>query len=75
MRCDRTAAALAVAAALLAGVPALAASRGPDVIWVDLCDAAHPGRRIPLPLRRDRDAPLGACHAACAVMPDRRAKR
>lgn len=65
-----------MAAALLTGAPALAAGR-PDVIWVDLCDAAHPGRRIPLPLRRDgeRDGPLAACHAVCAVMPDRRAKR
>ena len=62
-------------AALLTGTPALAASNRPDVIWVELCDAAHPGRRIPLPLRRDRDAPPGACHAACAMMPDRRAKR
>lgn len=68
-------AALAIIAALLTATPAAAASRPADVIWVDLCDAAHPGRRIPLPLRRDRDVPPGACHAACAVMTDRRARR
>ena len=65
-------AALATVAALLAATPAAAAPQGPEMIWVDLCDAAHPGRRVPLPLRRDRDAPPVACHAACAVMAERR---
>jgi hypothetical protein len=68
-------AALAIVAALLAAAPATAMPQPADVIWADLCDAAHPGRRVPLPLRRDRDVPPGACHAACAVMPDRRARR
>ena len=63
---------LATVAALLAATPAAVAQKPPDVIWVDLCDAAHPGRRVPLPLPRDRDAPPGACHAACAVMTERR---
>ena len=75
MPCDRAAFALAMAAALFAGAPALAAAYRPDVIWVELCNAAHPGRQVPLPLRRDREAPLGPCHAACALMPDRRARR
>lgn len=65
-------AALATIAALLAATPAVAAPKHPDVIWVDLCDAAHPGRRVPLPLRRDRDTPPAACHAVCAVMAERR---
>jgi len=62
---------LALAAALLMGAPGLAATpRG--TVWIDLCDAAHPGSRIPLPLGRDRDgAPGKACHAACGI-PERR---
>lgn len=63
---------LATVAALLAATPAAAAPKRPDVIWVDLCDAAHPGRRVPLPLRRDREAPPPACHAACTVTAERR---
>lgn len=66
------AAALATVAALLTAAPAAGVPQRPDVIWVDLCDAAHPGRRIPLPLRRDRDTPPVACHAVCAVMAERR---
>lgn len=67
--------ALAIVAVLLAATPAAAAPPRPDVIWVDLCDAAHPGRRVPLPLRRDRDAPPGAYHGVCPLVPDRRARR
>jgi hypothetical protein len=59
--------ALAFAAALSIGAPGLAAG-GRSILWVDLCDAAHPGSRIPLPLGRDRDgAPGKACHAGCAL--------
>jgi hypothetical protein len=64
---------LALLAALLAGAPAPGASRRPDVVWVELCDAVHSGRRVPLPVQRDRDAPPPVgCHAACALMPERR---
>lgn len=66
---------LALIAALLTGAPALGATQRPDMIWLDLCDAAHPGRRIPLPLQRDREAPPPGCHAACALMPERRIRR
>src|SRR5438132_8951035 len=75
MRFDWAASVLAMIAALLTGAPALASSHGPDVIWVELCDAVHSGRRIPLPLRRDRDAPPTGCHAVCALMSERRARR
>lgn len=67
---------LALVAALLSGAPALAAAQRPQVIWIELCDAVHSGRRVPLPLQRDRDAPPPvACHAACALMPERRMRR
>ena len=46
---------LALIAVLLTGAPALGTPHRPNVIWLELCDAAHPGRRIPLPLRRDRE--------------------
>ena len=62
---------LALAAALLTAQPSPARGR---TIWIDLCDAAHPGRRIPLPIDSDRDPPA-ACHAACALLPERRARR
>ena len=63
--------AILLAAALSTGAPALAAGAGGSVAWVDLCDAAHPGSRIPLPLGRGREGPAGkACHA-CGVL-DRR---
>lgn len=61
-----------LAAALLMGTPGLAAPAS-SLIWVELCDAGHPGVRIPLPLRRDGDGgPAKACHAACGVLADRR---
>jgi hypothetical protein len=64
--------ALALGAAFSTGAPSLAAGGG-SVVWIALCDTAHPGSRIPLPLGRDRDgAPGGkACHAACGI-PERR---
>lgn len=63
--------AILVAAALSTGAPALAAGNGGSIVWVDLCDAAHSGSRIPLPLGRGREGPAGkACHA-CGVL-DRR---
>lgn len=62
---------LVLAAALSTGMPALASGASGSVVWVDLCDAAHPGSRIPLPLGRGREGPAGkACHA-CGVL-DRR---
>ncbi len=64
--------ATALAAALLMGTPGLAAPAS-SAILVELCDAAHPGVRIPLPLRRDGDdGPAKACHAACNILPHRR---
>lgn len=62
---------LAVAAALLMGAPGLAAQTSGRVVWIDLCDAAHPGGRIPLPLDGDR-GPAKACHAACGLLGERR---
>ena len=62
-----------LAAALLMGTPVLAAPASGQIIWVELCDAGHPGVRIPLPLRREGDGgPAKACHAACSVPADRR---
>jgi hypothetical protein len=67
--------ALAFAAALLMGASGLAATPG-GTILIELCDAVHPGRRVPLPLGRDRDgAPGKACHAACGVSERRQAAR
>lgn len=64
--------ALVLVAGLSTGAPSLAAGGTGAMVWVDLCDAAHPGGRIPLPLGRDRDgAPGKACHAACGT-PERR---
>jgi hypothetical protein len=65
---------LVLAAALSTGAPGLAAGRAGSIVWVDLCDAAHPGSRIPLPLGRGRDeGPGKACHA-CGIL-DRRQSR
>ena len=61
---------LAILAALLIGAPGLAAPASGRVIWIDLCDAAHPGRHFPLPLDRDgaiRAAWPGSGHAAHAL--------
>jgi len=67
--------ALAMTAALLMAAPPPAAQGG-RVIWVGLCDAAHSGALVPIPLNRDKDqAPAKACHAACGTMPDRRTRR
>lgn len=69
MRFDR---ALVAAAALMLGMPADAV---PDhVVWVELCDAAHPGRRVPLPIEHDGGPPQ-PCHASCGVLPMRRVAR
>ena len=66
---------LALAAALLMGVPPPAMSGG-GVIWVGLCDAAHPGTQLPIPFNRnDGPAPGKACHAGCGLLADRRARR
>lgn len=56
---------LALVAALLMGAPGPAAASG-GIVWIDLCDAAHPGRRLPLPLDRD-DSPGKACHAGACM--------
>ncbi len=65
--------ALALAAALLMGAPGLAVPAAAEIVWIEICDPRHPGARIPLPLRDDRDgAPAKACHAACGVLVDRR---
>jgi hypothetical protein len=63
---------VAVAAAALMATPGLAAPGSGKIIWVELCDAGHPGPRIPLPLRGDDGAPAKACHAACALRSERR---
>ena len=63
--------ALALAAALLMGLPHPAA--GGTILWAGLCDAAHPGKLIPIPLNRGGDqGPVSGCHAACGTIPDRR---
>lgn len=68
--------ALVLAAALSTGAPSLAAGGTGAVVWIDLCDAAHPGSRIRLPLGRDRDgAPGKACHAACGIPARRQSLR
>ena len=67
----RLARSLAVVAAL-AAAPAAAAPA--EILWIDLCDAVHPGRRLPMPMR-DEDAPGRACHAACAMFAQRRQMR
>lgn len=63
---------LAVAAALTMGTPAPA-----SVVWIDLCDAAHPGRRVPIPLGGGDDdkGPGKACHAGGGAAIERRARR
>jgi hypothetical protein len=63
-----------VVAAVAASTPASAHARD-GLIWLDMCDAAHPGRKIPLPVERDGRGSGQACHAACAVFSDRRARR
>jgi hypothetical protein len=68
--------ALALAAALSIGLPIPAMAGSGDVLWVGMCDAAHPGTQIPIPLNRGGDqGPAKACHAACGTLPDRRARR
>lgn len=70
MRSER---ALFLLAALATALPAPAEGR---VMWLDLCDSAHPGRKLPLPLDPDDRGTRGqACHAACGVLPDRRGRR
>ena len=65
---------LALAACLAMGAPQPAS--GGTVLWVGLCDAAHPGTSIPLPLDRGGDrGPGKACHAGCSILSDRRARR
>jgi hypothetical protein len=41
---------------------------------VELCDAAHPGRRVPLPIEHDGER-AQPCHASCGVLPARRVLR
>lgn len=57
------------AAIAAAAPPAHATDR---VIWVDLCDALHSGRKVPLPLDRDEHGSGQACHAACGLVSSRR---
>lgn len=66
--------ALVLAAALATALPAPAQGR---IIWVDLCDAVHEARKIPLPIDDDerRGPGQAACHAACGLLPDRRGRR
>jgi hypothetical protein len=66
VRFDR---ALIMAAALTLAVPAEAVPT--HIVWVELCDARHPGRRVPLPIENDH-RPIKACHAGCGVIAARR---
>jgi hypothetical protein len=67
---------LALAAGMLMGLPQPAMAGQSGVLWVGLCDAAHPGTQIPIPLNRDGDrGPGKACHAGCGLLSDRRARR
>lgn len=61
--------ALIVAAALTVAVPAEAIPA--HIVWVELCDARHPGRRVPLPNENDH-RPIKACHVGCGVIAARR---
>lgn len=71
MRSDGPGRALFLAAALAAGVPVSAEATN-SIIWVEMCDALHPGRKVPLPLDKDERPAVQGCHAACGVLPDRR---
>lgn len=65
---------LALVAGLLMGLPSPA--EGVSILWVGLCDAAHPGSQIPIPLDKGPDdGPRKACHAACGTLPDRKPAR
>jgi hypothetical protein len=72
MRDDRAWRLLFIAAALAAGASAPAHAAG-RVVWVEMCDALHPGRKVPLPpiatiARRGRPAmpPAASCRGAAA---------
>jgi hypothetical protein len=71
MRSDHFGQLLLMAAALAAGAP-LRAHDKVRIIWVEMCDARHSGRKVELPLDREKDAPGIACHAACGILPGRR---
>ena len=65
--------ALALPAALLMGMPGLNAPGWGKDTWVEICDSAHPGRRILLSTGPDQDgSPPGGCHAACGIVSERR---
>lgn len=67
---------LILAACLTLAMPQPVVAGTGGVLWVSLCDAAHPGTLVPIPLDRDGDrGPAKACHAGCAMLPDRRARR
>ena len=71
MRSDGSGRALFLAAAIAAGMPIPAGATN-SIVWIDLCDARHPGRKTPLPLDRDDRPAAQGCHAACGPLPDRR---
>lgn len=68
---ERTIRPLFLAGALAAGAP-IPAHAGGRLIWLEMCDTLHPGRKIPLPIDRDNGPSGQACHAACGVLPERR---
>lgn len=73
MRYDPAGSALATMAFVAASAMP-AGARADAVVWVSLCDAAHPERRIPVPIRRDPAPPAG-CHAASVVATAPRLRR
>ena len=65
--------ALAFLAAQFMGMPGLTAIGAGEIIWIDLCDNAHPGRRILFLPGADQDgSPIGACHFASEIVAERR---
>ena len=70
MRSERAGPILFLLAAMAAAAPP-AQARG-RVIWIEMCDSLHPGRKIPLPLDGDGHQPAQACHAACGIVASRR---
>ena len=70
MRSERAGPVLFLLAAMAAAAPPVQATG--RVIWIDMCDSLHPGRKIPLPLDGDEHRSGQACHAACGIVAGRR---
>ena len=71
MRSDWPGRTLFLAAAIAAGAP-MPAGATSRIVWIDMCDALHPGRKVPLPLDGDDRPVAQGCHAAGGALPNRR---